>query len=56
MRRRQLATLDNGVRILTESWPDSRSATLGIWVQVGSRDESPTLSGVSHFLAQKSRE
>lgn len=50
MRRRQLATLDNGVRILTESWPDSRSATLGIWVQVGSRDESLTLSGVSHFL------
>ena len=30
--------------------PGVRSATIGVWVGVGSRDESPTLSGASHFL------
>ena len=27
-----------------------RSVALGIWVDVGSRDERPALSGASHFL------
>src|SRR5687767_6413623 len=30
--------------------PGVLSATLGIWVGVGSRDESPELAGSSHFL------
>ncbi|MCW2605534.1 MAG: peptidase domain protein [Frankiales bacterium] len=30
--------------------PGSRSATFGVWVGVGSRDESPKLAGASHFL------
>jgi len=30
--------------------PGVRSATVGAWVGVGSRDEAPTLSGASHFL------
>ena len=30
--------------------PGVRSATIGVWVGVGSRDETPTLSGASHFL------
>ena len=30
--------------------PGVRSASIGVWVGVGSRDESPTLSGASHFL------
>src|SRR5213082_2118255 len=30
--------------------PDVRSVALGFWVDVGSRDESPELAGVSHFL------
>jgi predicted Zn-dependent peptidase len=42
--------LPNGLRILTEAVPAMRSASFGIWVAVGSRDESPQLSGVSHFL------
>jgi len=42
--------LPNGLRILTESVPAVRSVSFGIWVGVGSRDESPALSGVSHFL------
>src|SRR4051812_41795203 len=30
--------------------PGVRSASIGVWVAVGSRDESPSLSGASHFL------
>ena len=30
--------------------PGARSATIGVWVGVGSRDESPALHGCSHFL------
>ncbi|MBX6358195.1 MAG: insulinase family protein, partial [Micromonosporaceae bacterium] len=42
--------LPNGLRILTEAIPGMRSVSFGIWVAVGSRDESPQLGGVSHFL------
>ena len=42
--------LPNGLRILTEAVPAMRSVSFGVWVDVGSRDESPRLGGVSHFL------
>jgi predicted Zn-dependent peptidase len=42
--------LPNGLRILTEAVPAMRSVSFGVWVAVGSRDEAPGLSGVSHFL------
>jgi predicted Zn-dependent peptidase len=42
--------LPGGLRVLTETMPGVLSATLGIWVGVGSRDESPELGGASHFL------
>src|SRR5262249_26640726 len=42
--------LPNGLRILTEAIPTMRSVSFGIWVAIGSRDESPQLGGVSHFL------
>jgi predicted Zn-dependent peptidase len=42
--------LPGGLRVLTETMPGVLSATLGIWVGVGSRDESPMLAGASHFL------
>src|SRR5690349_19450005 len=42
--------LPNGLRILTESIPAMRSVSFGIWVGIGSRDETPALGGVSHFL------
>lgn len=42
--------LEGGLRVVTEAMPGVRTATLGIWVGVGSRDETPTLSGASHFL------
>src|SRR6476619_922060 len=42
--------LPGGLRVLTETMPGVRSATLGIWVGVGSRDEHPAVAGSSHFL------
>jgi predicted Zn-dependent peptidase len=42
--------LPSGLRILTEAVPATRSVSFGVWVGVGSRDEAPGLSGVSHFL------
>ena len=42
--------LPGGLRVITEAMPGVRSASIGIWVNVGSRDESPALAGTSHFL------
>lgn len=42
--------LPGGLRVLTEAVPGVRSVTFGIWVGVGSRDESPALAGASHYL------
>lgn len=42
--------LPSGVRILTEQVPGARSATIGFWVAVGSRDEQPGHFGSTHFL------
>jgi predicted Zn-dependent peptidase len=42
--------LPGGVRILSEQVPGARSATIGYWVAVGSRDELPETYGSTHFL------
>ncbi len=42
--------LRGGLRVVTEEMPNVRSVAFGIWVGVGSRDESPALAGASHFL------
>ena len=42
--------LPGGLRVVTEAMPGVRSASIGVWVGVGSRDETPALSGASHFL------
>ncbi|MCC6397349.1 MAG: insulinase family protein [Bacteroidetes bacterium] len=43
-------TLDNGIRVVSENIPHVRSVSLGIWANVGSRDEAPAENGISHFL------
>jgi predicted Zn-dependent peptidase len=43
-------SLPNGLRIITEVIPTTRSAAIGVWVNVGSRDETAAMSGASHFL------
>lgn len=42
--------LPGGLRVITEQMAGSRSASIGVWVDVGSRDETPSLHGCSHFL------
>lgn len=42
--------LDNGIRLVSERIPTVKSVTVGIWVNVGSRDESPGQAGYSHFI------
>jgi len=42
--------LDNGIRVVTERIDYVRSITIGIWIDVGSRDEENDEGGVSHFI------
>jgi predicted Zn-dependent peptidase len=46
----QLTVLPSGVTVVTEPMPSVRSVALGLWVSVGSRDESAEQAGCSHFL------
>lgn len=46
----KITTLDNGLRIITDDIPGILSASLGLWVDVGARYESPEVNGISHFL------
>jgi len=43
-------TLDNGLEVIAELNDDAHSIAAGFFVKAGSRDESPELAGVSHFL------
>jgi predicted Zn-dependent peptidase len=45
-----LTELDSGIRVVTERVPSVRSIAIGMWVRVGSRDESVGEAGISHFL------
>jgi predicted Zn-dependent peptidase len=44
------AFLDNGVPVVTESLKNVRSVVIGIWVKVGSRNETAEKNGISHCL------
>jgi predicted Zn-dependent peptidase len=47
IRRQQLP---NGLTIITEQMSHIRSASIGIWLQTGSRDEEAEWNGISHFI------
>nr|HID57714.1 insulinase family protein [Desulfobacterales bacterium] len=42
--------LKNGMRIITEKIQHVRSISMGVWVNVGGRDEGPKENGISHFI------
>jgi len=44
------STLANGIRVITEAMPHVRSASLGVWADVGSAAERPQLRGISHLV------
>ncbi|MEL6959218.1 MAG: pitrilysin family protein [Pseudomonadota bacterium] len=46
----QQHTLSNGFRIVTEQMPGLKSASIGIWVTAGGRNERPEQNGIAHFL------
>lgn len=43
-------TLSNGLVLIGEVNPPAKSAAVGYFVRTGSRDETPEVNGVSHFL------
>lgn len=50
MRDVRSARLDNGLTVMTERIPTVRSASLGLWVRLGSRDEHPAHNGIAHLV------
>ncbi|MCF7802971.1 MAG: insulinase family protein [Candidatus Marinimicrobia bacterium] len=42
--------LDNGITVVSEHVDFVRSAAVGLWVEAGSRDETPENNGVAHFM------
>ena len=46
----RLTTLPNGFRIATESNPNNVTATVGVWIDAGSRFETKKTNGTAHFL------
>ena len=57
-RRRQLSdgsvyqktVLPDGLRIVTEQIPSVRSISIGVWVDVGARNETAEENGVTHMI------
>jgi len=46
----QLTTLKSGINVLTDTMPHLETASLGVWVASGSRDERHDEHGISHLL------
>src|ERR1044071_2298562 len=42
--------LANGLTVITEQMQHIRSASIGVWLQTGSRDEDAEWNGISHFI------
>ncbi|MBE5812648.1 MAG: insulinase family protein [Clostridiales bacterium] len=42
--------LDNGIKVVTYKMPEMKSVSVGLWLNVGSRLETPENNGVSHFI------
>ncbi|SOV09468.1 probable MAS1 - mitochondrial processing peptidase beta chain precursor [Ustilago sp. UG-2017a] len=46
----QATTLSNGLTVATESNPSAQTATVGVWIDAGSRAETDRTNGTAHFL------
>ena len=42
--------LDNGIRLIKYKMPEMKSVSVGLWINAGSRCETPKNNGVSHFI------
>lgn len=46
----EVTTLENGLRVATNAMETVESVSLGVWVGVGTRSETPEINGVAHML------
>jgi predicted Zn-dependent peptidase len=46
----EVTTLESGINVVTDTMPHLETASLGVWVASGSRDERRDEHGISHFL------
>lgn len=48
----RISTLPNGIRVATQASPSSatHTASVGVWIDSGSRYDAPDASGTAHFL------
>src|SRR6185436_20850208 len=46
----KITRLPNGVVVATETLPKIRSASLGVYLDIGSRDEVPSTNGLAHLF------
>lgn len=46
----EVSTLSNGLTVATEAQPHAQTATVGVWIDAGSRAETDKTSGTAHFL------
>jgi predicted Zn-dependent peptidase len=46
----KITTLENGVRVVTETMPRVETASFGVWVDAGARYEAAEVNGVAHML------
>lgn len=46
----EVSTLSNGLTVATETHPHAQTATVGVWIDAGSRAETDKTNGTAHFL------
>ncbi|MDD8017415.1 MAG: pitrilysin family protein [Bacteroidota bacterium] len=46
----QKTTLPNGIRVISEEIPTVKSASVGVWINTGSCNESAENNGITHFI------
>ncbi|KAF7331500.1 hypothetical protein MKEN_00028900 [Mycena kentingensis (nom. inval.)] len=46
----EISRLSNGLTVATESHPHAQTATVGVWIDAGSRAETDATNGTAHFL------
>ena len=46
----RITRLDNGLNVISEEMASVETASAGVWVEAGARNETPKMNGVSHML------
>ena len=46
----EITTLDSGLRIVTDTMRELETASVGVWIDTGSRSETAPEQGLAHFL------